>query len=135
MNDCIFCKIVNKEVPSNVVYEDDQKLAFLEINPSAPGHTMVILKKHGRTMWDYDGNEIGELMKGIQKVSKKVKSGVGSDWLTIGINHEEKRGVPHLHIHIVPRWNNDGGGIIQSIVKNEPKEDRKTIAEKIASAN
>lgn len=135
MNDCIFCKIVNKEVPSSVVYEDDEKLAFLEIRPSAPGHVMVILKKHGRTMWDYSEQEVGEIMKGVWKVAKKVKSGMDADWLTIGINHEEKRGVPHLHVHIIPRWDNDGGGIIQSIVENEPKEERKIIADKISKAN
>ncbi len=135
MNDCIFCKLIKREVPVNVVYEDNEKIAFLELNQSAPGHVMVILKKHGVTMWDYDENEIGELMKGVAKVAKKVKNGMKADWLTIGINHEEKRGVLHLHFHIVPRWDTDGGGIIQTIVSNPPKEDRKTIAEKITNAN
>lgn len=135
MSDCIFCKLVNKEAPANVVYEDDEKMAFLELNQSAPGHVMVILKKHGRTMWDYDENEIGQIMKGVQKVSKKVKNGMDADWLTIGINHEEKAGVPHLHVHIIPRWDNDGGGIIQTIVKNPINEERETVAERIRNAN
>ena len=135
MSDCIFCKIANKEEPANIVYEDDEKMAFLELNQSAPGHVMVILKKHGRTMWDYSEGEIGELMKGVQKVAKKVKKGMSSDWLTIGINHEEKRGVPHLHVHVIPRQNIDNGGIIQTIVKTEVTEDSKTIAEKIRNAN
>lgn len=135
MNDCIFCKLVNREFPANIVYEDTEKMAFLELNQSAPGHVMVILKKHGRTMWDYDEKEIGSLMVGVQKVAKKVKNGMKADWLTIGINHEEIRGVPHLHVHIVPRWNNDAGGIIQTIVKNPVVEDREKIAEKISNAN
>ncbi len=135
MNDCIFCKLINRESPAKIVFEDAEKMAFLELNQSAPGHVMVILKKHGRTMWDYNEKEISDLMIGVQKVAKKVKNGMSPDWLTIGINHEEKRGVPHLHIHIVPRWENDGGDIIQTIVHNSPKEDRETIAEKIRSAN
>ncbi len=135
MNDCIFCKLINRETPANIVYEDDEKMAFLELNQSAPGHVMVILKRHGKTMWDYDEKEISSLMVGVQKVAKKVKNGMKADWLTIGINHEEKRGVPHLHVHIVPRWNDDGGGIIQTIVQNPVAEDRKKIAEKISNAN
>lgn len=133
--DCIFCKLVKKDSPANIVYEDDEKMAFLELNQSAPGHVMVILKRHGRTLWDYDEKEIGNLMVGVRKVAKKVKSAVKSDWLTIGINHEEKRGVPHLHVHIIPRWNNDNGGIIQTIVQNPVTQDRKEIAEKISKAN
>lgn len=135
MNECIFCKLVNRESPANIVYEDDEKMAFLELNQSAPGHVMVILKKHGRTMWDYDENEIGEIMKGVSKIAKKVKNGMKADWLSIGINHEEIQGVQHLHIHIIPRWNNDGGGVIQSIVHNPAKEERKIIADKISNAN
>ena len=135
MENCIFCRIAKKEAPANIVYEDYEKLAFLELNQSSPGHVMVILKKHGRAMWDYSEEELGQIMKGVQKVAKKVKNGMAADWLTIGINHEEKRGVQHLHIHIVPRWDNDGGGIIQTIVRNDVKEDRETIASKIANAN
>lgn len=135
MDSCIFCKIANKEAPANIVYEDDEKLAFLELNQSSPGHVMVILKKHGRTMWDYDENEIGQIMKGVQKVAKKVKNGMGSDWLTIGINHEEKRGVQHLHIHVIPRWENDRGGIIQTIVNTPVEESRESITKKIKNAD
>ena len=133
--DCVFCQIVDKESPANIVYEDDEKLAFLELNQSAPGHIMVLLKKHGGSILDYDEKELGKLMVGVQRVAKKVKKGMNCDWLTIGINHLEKRGVPHLHVHLVPRWENDGGGIIQTIVHNPPKEDREAIAEKIRSVN
>ena len=135
MQDCIFCKLVNRQSPANIVYEDNERLAFLELNQSAPGHVMIILKKHGVSIFDYDEKELGKLMSGVQKVASKLKNGMNCDWISIGINHLEPRGVQHLHIHLIPRWKNDGGKIMQTIVNNPPKEDRKKIAEKIANAN
>ena len=131
MNDCIFCKLVNNEIPSLRVYEDDDTIAFLELFPSAPGHTMVILKKHGNNILEYSQDELGKLMGGVQKVAAKLEKALEPDSLTIGINHKERRGVPHLHVHLIPRWETDKGGIIQSVVANKPKESREEIAEKI----
>lgn len=133
--ECIFCKIGKKQLPSVSVYEDEDSMAFLELNPSSPGHLMVILKKHGDSILEYSQDELGKLMETVKKVSKKVEKALGTDSLTLGINHHEKRGVPHLHMHVVPRWENDGGGIIQSIVQNKPEQDRETVAEKIRSVN
>jgi histidine triad (HIT) family protein len=135
MEDCIFCKIRDKEIPANVVFENENTMSFLELNQSAPGHVMVILKKHGKTIFDYSQDELAKLMSAVQAVAKKVQTGMHADALTIGINHMEKRGVPHLHVHIIPRFSGDNGGIIQAIVKNKPNESRETIAEKIRKAN
>lgn len=134
MENCIFCKLVKKEIPSLSVYEDDATIAFMELNPSAPGHVMVILKKHGNNILEYDQRELGLLMASVQKVARKIEAALQSDSITIGINHKERRGVPHLHVHLIPRWENDKGGIIQSVVKNPPKESREVIAEKIRKA-
>lgn len=131
MSDCIFCKIANKEAPSYGVYEDENNIAFLDIRQSAPGHVMVIPKRHGKTIFDFSENELGKWMSAVQKVAKKVKKAMDCDWMTMGINHEEKSGAPHLHIHLVPRWEGDGGGIIQTIVSNPPKDSKEEIAEKI----
>ncbi len=133
--DCIFCKVIAKKVPSLVVYEDSETISFLELNPSAPGHVMVILKKHGNNIFEYKQEELGKLMGSVQKVAKKLQNGLKCDTLTIGINHLEPKGVPHLHIHLIPRWSNDKGGIIQSVVHNKPKESREVIAEKIQKAS
>ena len=134
MENCIFCKLVNKEIPSLSVYEDNETIAFMELNPSAPGHVMVILKTHGNNILEYSQEELGTLMASVQKVAKKIEKALEPDSLTIGINHKERRGVPHLHVHLIPRWENDKGGIIQSVVKNPPKESREVIAEKIRKA-
>src|SRR5271168_5091246 len=130
MENCLFCKLVKKEIPSVVVYEDDDTISFMELNPSAPGHVMVILKKHGNNILEYSKEELGTLMGSVQKVTRKIEKVLNPDSITIGINHKERRGVPHLHVHLIPRWENDKGGILQSIVKNPPKESREEIAEK-----
>src|SRR5579859_3056804 len=127
----IFCKLVNNEIPSLRVYEDKDTIAFMELNPSAPGHVMVILKKHGNNILEYSQDDLGKLMGSVQKVVAKIEKALQPDSITIGINHKERRGVPHLHVHLIPRWENDKGGIIQSVVKNPPKESREAIAEKI----
>jgi len=131
--DCIFCKLVNKEIPSLSVYEDADSIAFMELNPSSPGHVMVILKKHGNNILEYSQDELGTLMASVQQVTRKIEKALQPDSITIGINHKERRGVPHLHVHLIPRWENDKGGIIQSVVDNKPTESREVIAEKIRS--
>lgn len=134
MESCLFCKLVNKEIPALVIYEDEDTISFMELNPSAPGHVMVILKKHGNNILEYSQQELGQLMVSVQKVAKKIEKALEPDSITIGINHKECRGVPHLHVHLIPRWENDKGGIIQSVVKNKPKESREVIAEKLRKA-
>jgi histidine triad (HIT) family protein len=131
MEDCIFCKLVSGKIPSLNVYEDDQTISFMELTPSAPGHVMVILKKHGNNILEYSQEELGALMGSVKTVVAKIEKGLNPDSITIGINHKERRGVPHLHVHLIPRWENDKGGVIQSVVNNPPKESREVIAAKI----
>lgn len=131
MDNCVFCKLVRKEIPANIVFENKDIISFLELNQSVEGHVMVILKKHGKSILDYNESELGKLMMGVSLVSQKVQTAFNTDSLTIGINHLEKRGVPHLHVHIIPRFDNDNGGVIQSIVSGEIINSREEIAEKI----
>ena len=134
MDNCIFCKLVKNEIPSLRVHEDDDTISFLELFPSAPGHTMVILKKHGNNILEYSQEDLGKLMGCVQKVTARIEKALAPDSITIGINHKERRGVPHLHVHLIPRWEYDKGGIIQSVVTNKPKESREEIAVKIRKA-
>ncbi len=130
----IFCKIVKKEIPAHVIYETDDTLAFLDVTPSAPGHTMVILKKHGNNIQEYTEEELGKAMASVQVVSKKIEAVLNPDSITIGINHKEKKGVPHLHIHLIPRWDNDGGHALQGVVKKAPEEEITITAKKLRTA-
>ncbi len=134
MNDCLFCKIVAGEIPSLKVYEDDATLSFMELTPSAPGHVMVILKKHGNNVLEYDQSDLGQAMASVQRIAKKIEASLHTDSITIGINHKERRGVPHMHIHLIPRWENDKGHVIQGVVNNPSQESREVIAEKIRNA-
>ncbi len=134
MDNCLFCKIVRNEVPSYTVYEDEHTRAFLDIYPSVPGHTVVILKKHGWAIGDYTQEELSHLMSTVQKVVRGLTVAYKTEVFTIGINHKEETGVHHLHMHILPRFPDDGGGVIQSIVEKEVKEALPAIAEKIKKA-
>jgi histidine triad (HIT) family protein len=127
----LFCKIVKGEIPAHVVYETEDTLAFLDVHPSAPGHTMVILKKHGNNIQEYSQGELGKAMESVKVVSKKIESALKPDSITIGINHKESQGVPHLHIHLIPRWENDKGHALQGVVQHQLKEPIESIAAKI----
>lgn len=115
MSECIFCKLVANEIPSYTVYEDADTRAFLDIFGATDGHTMVVLKKHGATIHDYTRDELGILWASVQKVSAAIEKTYETKILSIGINHGEPQGVKHLHIHIMPRFDRDGGGIIQTL--------------------
>ena len=120
MNECLFCKIVNKEIPNYTVYENDHILAFLDIFPCTKGHVVVIPKVHAETLFDLSSSQKATLFDGVQEVMKKVERVLSPEGFNVGLNHLEAGGqtVPHLHIHILPRWKGDGGGSMHSVVKN-----------------
>ena len=134
MSDCIFCKIIEKQVPGYFILEEKEYVAFLDIFGSTDGHTMVVPKKHGYSIFDYNQEELGQLMEGVKVVANKLKKVHNCDSITIGINHEEEKGVPHLHIHLIPRFKNDGGLVLQSLVKKGLNSDLAKTAEKLRTA-
>lgn len=117
---CIFCKIIAKEIPNHTVYEDDFVLAFLDIFPCAKGHTVVIPKKHVGSLTDLTAEESRLVYSGLDSAFRKVMSVLKPDGANIGINNGAAAGqaVPHVHWHIIPRYEGDGGGSMHSIVKN-----------------
>lgn len=131
MDNCIFCKVIAKEVPGYFILEEKEYVAFLDIFGSTDGHTMVVPRKHGLSILDYSKEELGEFMKGAQTVAKKLEKNLNADSITIGINHKEEKGVPHLHIHLIPRFKTDGGKVIQSLVSKDLDQDLAKTAEKI----
>jgi len=130
---CLFCKIANKEIPAEIIYEDAKTVAILDINPRAPGHTMVIPRIHAETLLDLPENEVGPLFSAVKKVTGLLKTALKSEGFTIGINHGKISGqvVDHLHIHIIPRFKNDGGGSIHSVVNNPPEKPLSEIKSEI----
>lgn len=135
MTSCIFCKIVAKDVPNHTVYEDDAVLAFLDIFPHAKGHTVVIPKKHAETITDLHEPAAMSLMVGVQKTVERIQTVLLPDGFNIGWNHGKSGGqaVPHLHVHILPRWNGDNGGSMHSIIKNPGVESVDAIAAQFRS--
>lgn len=120
MSDCLFCKIARKEIPSKIVHEDEKNLAFLDIHPHAKGHTVVISQTHAAGILDLPDPDLQSLILAVKKTTQLLKERLNPDGFTIGINHGTVSGqtIPHLHIHIFPRYENDGGGSVHSIIKN-----------------
>ncbi len=110
MNTCLFCKLVEGEVPSMRVYEDEDTLAFLDIKPNNPGHTLVIPKKHSENLYDMDDHSLATVIRTVQKVAKAIKAAVGADGINLAMNNEPAAGqvIFHPHIHVIPRFKEDG---------------------------
>ena len=105
MEDTIFSKIIRREVPANIVYEDEHTLAFLSTGPNNPGHTLVIPKKPARNIFDIDSESFAHVMETVRTIAPAVRDAVGAKGVHINSNHEPEAGqvVFHLHMHIVPR--------------------------------
>ena len=131
--DCIFCKIAAGEIPSVRVYEDDRVLAFMDINPLSEGHLLIIPKAHAATIYEITEDDFLAVMSATHKLAAAVKKALNPD----GINLLQLNGraanqvVPHLHMHIVPRWSGDGLTISQWDMVAGDMENIKAVAEKI----
>jgi histidine triad (HIT) family protein len=119
MENCIFCKIVKKELPSHVVYEDLDFLAFLSISPDAPGHTLVIPKSHHRWVWDYPN--LGAYYEVARKIARAQQKAFGEELIVSKTVGDE---VPHAHIHVLPRRETPGD-------KKDFEENKKKIVEQL----
>ncbi len=102
-DNCIFCKIINKEIPSYIVYEDNDFLAFLDINPQSPGHTQIIPKRHIRWVWDYEN--IGKYFEIAKKIALAQRKAFNTDFILSKIVGDE---VPHAHIWVFPNKDVEG---------------------------
>jgi len=135
---CVFCAIVDGRIPSHKVYEDERTLAFLDIHPSAPGHTLVIPKAHVAKVEDLDGVDAEALFRTLHGLVGGIQEAMGAPASTIGINNGRESGqeVPHVHIHVIPRSAGDRGGIIQGIahVSGGSDEEISYIAERIRAS-
>ncbi|EEF82176.1 HIT family protein [Borreliella valaisiana] len=136
MYNCIFCKIVNKELSSYKVYEDDLVLAFLDINPLTFGHTLVIPKEHSEDLLNMDDKFNERILRVCKKISnalKKINSSICS-----GINIYSSLGadagqeVFHTHFHVIPRFKNDGFGFKRGNKLNLEVEKFKELSMKIS---
>ncbi|RKD93922.1 HIT family protein [Halopiger aswanensis] len=121
----IFSQIVEGEIPARVVYEDETTLAFLDANPLAPGHTLVIPKDEYERLNDVPEDVATDLYETIHRMVPAVEEAVDADATTVAFNNGEAAGqeVPHVHCHIVPRFEGDGGGPIHAVAGERPDLD------------
>lgn len=108
--DCIFCKIVRNEIPSSKVFEDEKIIAFLDVSPVNKGHTLIVPKEHVETLLDIPENMLKELMVVAKRVAKSMRKALKADGINIGMNNFTAAGqqVMHAHLHVIPRFENDG---------------------------
>ena len=107
--DCIFCKIINGDIPSFKIYEDEYVLAFLDITQGTKGHTLIIPKKHVKNLYELDEETTQHVFKVVPKIAKALKKTFNPIGLNM-INNNDKplQSVFHFHIHLIPRYENDG---------------------------
>ena len=110
MDDCLFCNIAKGQEPSSKIYEDKNTYAFLDINPTNKGHALVIPKKHFYNFYDLPDEEMCQMMLTAKKLAAVIKKAMNADGINIIMNNDRAAGqlISHSHIHIVPRFDNDG---------------------------
>jgi len=131
LDKCVFCKIMRKEIPAQFVYEDEKLVAFLDISPVNPGHTLVVPKEHYRNMYDTPDELFAHAMVKVKKIADAIVRATKSNGTNIGINNGAAAGqvVFHTHIHIIPRLAADG--LKHWPHKQLPKEDMDKVQEEI----
>lgn len=131
--DCIFCKIIQGKIPSVKIYEDDKVFAFMDINPLSTGHTLVVPKTHAADIFEISEQDTIEVIRVVRLLSTAIKKGVQADGINILQLNGKAAGqvVPHLHVHIIPRWFDDGITISHWPMKAGDMDKLKEIAEKI----
>ena len=135
--DCIFCKIANKEIPSRIITETENSIAFLDAFPVSRGHTLVIPKNHYEKVQDMTDMDNTDLFNTVHKVISKVDKLTGSTLLAIHNGKDSGQEIPHVHVHLIPRESHDQAGPVHSMFKDRPKlsdEELEQLCAKIKSS-
>ena len=125
MTDCVFCRIRDGQVPSMKIFEDDKTLVFMDINPVNPGHCLVVTKAHAPSLYEAEVEDLQAAIATAQRVALAIREALEPD----GLNMLQANGVAafqsvlHYHLHLIPRWTNDGKGFDWRLVP----EDREQI--------
>ena len=118
MSDCVFCKLRDGQIPSMKIFEDDMTIAFMDINPINSGHCLIITKAHAPNLYEAEVADLQAAVATAQRVAVAIRDGLKPD----GLNMLQANGpaafqsVPHFHLHLIPRWNNDGKGFDWKLV-------------------
>ena len=113
--DCIFCKIVSKQIPAKILHETPDSICFLDVFPLAKGHVLVIPKNHHKKIQDMSNTENSDLFSLVHTMMSKVDSITGSTLLAIHNGKTAGQEIPHVHVHLIPRSNSDSAGPVHSM--------------------
>ena len=102
MDNCIFCKIIKKEIPAKIIYENDYVMAYLDINPISTGHTLVIPKKHFQDLDDIDLDTLSHIFEVAKKIKKLLEERLNAKGIKLVQNNGTLQDVKHYHLHIIP---------------------------------
>lgn len=119
---CIFCKIINNEIPSYTIYEDEIVKVFLDVNPISNGHSLVVPKKHYTDINDIDLDTLTHIQNTVKKLYNTYKEKLNCNGITLCQNNEYGQEVKHYHLHIIPRYENDGIEFKNNLEKLDPKD-------------
>ncbi len=133
MSDCIFCSIAEGEIEAEVVFENDYAIGFLDANPVVDGHTVVVPKEHFERFSDLTEEVAAGIFATVREVNDAILKGLGADGTNIGVNDGEAAGqaIPHTHVHLIPRYHDDDGGSLHSIVRGAQESDLEEIGERL----
>jgi len=131
--ECIFCKIIDREIPAVKVLDEELVVAFMDINPSSKGHMLVVPKNHAENIFEIPESDLATLIKAVKKCAGAAKDALRAEGVTIlQLNGKASdQIVPHLHIHVIPRWENDGLSVSTWEMKPGDMEEIQAIAWKI----
>lgn len=129
---CIFCKIIKKEIPADFVYENDEVVAFLDIKPINKGHVLIVPKEHHEDMLSTPEAVLSEMIATTKNVANAIVKAVKADGFNIGVNTKPAAGqvVFHTHFHVIPRFKGDG--LVHWPHKELPKEEMNKIKQSIS---
>lgn len=117
MKDCLFCKIINKEIPNYTVYEDEICLAFLDINPVSPGHTLIIPKKHYTDLNDIEKQTLNHILDIAKSLNPTLKEKLNYEGLQLVQNNGICQEIKHYHLHLIPKYNKKYQQTVEEIYK------------------
>jgi len=127
--DCIFCKITKKEIPSKIITETKNSIAFLDAFPLSRGHTLVIPKCHYEKVQDMTDMDNTDLFNTVHKVISKVDKLTGATLLAVHNGKDSGQEIPHVHVHLIPRELSDQAGPVHNMFKDRPKLSDKELDE------
>jgi histidine triad (HIT) family protein len=135
MSDCVFCRIVARQIPATVVFEDEHTLAFMDIGHVTPGHVLVAVKKHAENLYALDDPQAGAVLRAAARVARAIRDAFNPEGLSVYQANGKAAGqtVFHYHVHLVPRYAGDGMELSWP-VKNPPREKLAEYAEKIKAS-